>query len=205
MPANPATGCYHHGDLKNALLDAAERLLVEKGVAAISLREVARSAGVSHTAPYRHFSNKAALLHELAHRGFEALQRALDNAGVRNLPGPEQQLVEISVTYVRFALANRETLQLMFGGVVDAGRKPGNRQAARVVNELLVEVINAGIGLGIFRERDATELALVAWTSMHGLATLLMVGPLGIDLRDPVQLDKLVRGNFQNIIYGIAK
>jgi AcrR family transcriptional regulator len=205
MPAQHSTDCYHHGDLKNALLDAGERLLVEKGVAAISLRDVARSAGVSHTAPYRHFSNKAALLRALARRGFEGLNRELDSAGVRNLPGPEQQLVEIGVTYVSFALANREKLRLMFGGVVDAGDDPGFLQAAHAVNDLLVEVIHTGAGLGVFRERDATELALVAWTSMHGLATLLIAGSPGINPGDTEQPGELVRGIFRNIIYGISK
>jgi AcrR family transcriptional regulator len=205
MRAHTSTDCYHHGDLKNALLDAAERLLMEKGVGAISLRDVARSAGVSHTAPYRHFSNKAALLSELARRGFEELNREIDNAGVRNLPGPEQQLVEIGVTYVSFALANQEKLQLMFGAVVDAGGDPGFLKVARVVNELLVEVINTGTGIGVFRERDATELALVAWTSMHGLATLLIAGSLGINPRDTEQPGELVRGIARNIIYGISK
>jgi len=204
MPAHPSTDCYHHGDLKNALLDAGERLLVEKGVSAISLRDVARSAGVSHTAPYRHFSNKAALLRDLARRGFVELNRELDDAGVRQLPGPEQQLVAISVTYVAFALANREKLRLMFGGVVDAGSAPGFLQASRVVNELLVEVIETGSGLGVFRKRDATELALVAWTSMHGLATLLIAGSLDTDSNDTEQLKKLVRGISRNIFYGIS-
>jgi AcrR family transcriptional regulator len=60
MPAHPSTDCYHHRDLKNALLDAGDPLLLEKGMAAISLRAVARSAGVSHMAPCLHFSNKAA-------------------------------------------------------------------------------------------------------------------------------------------------
>jgi len=205
MPARTSTDCYHHGDLKNALLDAGERLLVEKGVTAISLRDVARSAGVSHTAPYRHFSNKAALLRELARRGFEELNRELDNAGVRNLPGPEQQLVEISVTYVAFALANHEKLRLMFGGVVDAGDDPGFLQAARVVNELLVEVINTGTVLGVFRERDATELALVVWTAMHGLATLLIAGCIDTGQRGTVQRGELVRCISRNIIYGISR
>lgn len=205
MPAHSATDCYHHGDLKNALLDAGERLLVEQGVAAISLRAVARSAGVSHTAPYRHFSNKAALLRELARRGFEKLNRELDNAGVRSLPGPEQQLVEISVIYVSFARANPEMLRLMFGGVVDAGGDPGYLQAARAVIVLLVEVINTGTGLGVFRERDATELALVAWTSMHGLAALLIAGSPGINPGDMEQPGELVRGISRNIIYGISK
>lgn len=204
MPAHPSTDCYHHGDLKNALLDAGERLLVEKGMTAFSLRDVARSAGVSHTAPYRHFSNKATLLRELARRGFEELNRELDNAGMRQLPGPEQQLVAISVTYVAFALANREKLRLMFGGVVDAGGDPGFLQASRVVSELLVEVIETGTGLGVFRKRDATELALVAWTSMHGLATLLIAGSLDTDSHDTEQLKKLVHGISRNIFYGIS-
>lgn len=205
MPAHPSTDCYHHGDLKNALLDASERLLVEQGVDAISLRKVARRAGVSHTAPYRHFSNKATLLRALAMRGFAALNRELADAGVRNLPGPEQQLVEISVAYVAFALANREMHRLMFGGVVDADSDPGFLQAARVVDELLVEIIHTGSVVGVFRERDATELALVVWTSMHGLATLLIAGSLETGLRETEPPGELVRGIFRNIIYGLSR
>ena len=79
---------YHHGDLRKALLDAASALLAEVGVAAISLREVARRAGVSHNAPYRHFADRDALLAALALQGFEVLVRRIEALPVADLGRP---------------------------------------------------------------------------------------------------------------------
>ena len=201
----PAKGRYHHGDLKNALLQAGEQLLAEKGITAISLRDVARAASVSHTAPYRHFSNKAALLRALALRGFVRLNRTLAQANVRGKFGPERQLAETAVVYVRFALANPEMVRLMFGGMVAADGDAEYLAASQAVQVWLDEIMRAGIAVGVFRDRDASELALVAWTSMHGLATLLMSGTMGSSVAGREQPGKLVRVVMQHVIYGISK
>jgi len=95
---------YHHGDLRPALLRAAAKILEQEGRDAIALRDLARRAGVSHSAPYRHFSDRQALLAALAEEGFALLAAELEGK-----PWREQ-----AVAYVLFALANPERFRLMF-------------------------------------------------------------------------------------------
>lgn len=95
---------YHHGDLRPALLRAAAKILEKEGSDAVSLRDLARRAGVSHTAPYRHFPDRRALLAALAEEGFAQLAAELEGR-----PWREQ-----AVAYVRFAIANPERFRLMF-------------------------------------------------------------------------------------------
>lgn len=196
---------YHHGDLRNALLEAGEQLLAETGVAALSLRAVAKQAGVSHAAPYRHFKGKAALMSGLAQAGFSRLRSVISMAADKIPYDPEQKLVEAGVAYVHLALRNPELMQLMFstapGQVVDMQL----RQSSMATLEPLVDIMNTGIEAGIFRDRDAHELALVAWTSMHGMAMLLVARLMEIDVADEKSLDGLVRSVAQNVIYGISR
>ena len=100
MTSEQAIGGYHHGDLGNALLEAAGRVLVEKGTSGLSLRAVARAAGVSHAAPYRHFRDKAALLRALSQAGFERMGKAISDAVDAKPHGPEQQLIEARHTFI---------------------------------------------------------------------------------------------------------
>jgi AcrR family transcriptional regulator len=119
MVPNETHSRYHHGDLRNALIQAATTVLVEKGAAALSLREVAKVAGVSHAAPYRHFRDKAALLRVLAQGGFERLTAAINMAAENSPHNPEQKLIEAGVAYVRIAVQHPEITRLMFAGTVE--------------------------------------------------------------------------------------
>ena len=205
MPHGKATDSYHHGDLRNALLSAGERLLNQQGTAGLSLREVARIAGVSHAAPYRHFRNKAALLTALAQRGFERLRDAIQAAAGRVPHGPEQQLIAAGTAYVRRAIENPELTQLMFSGVVAPYRASQNGLAGDAAFKALQNIIETGITAGVFRQREPGELALVAWTSMHGMALLVSTGLVDVDPDDPVSVDSFVAAVASNVIYGIAR
>src|ERR1700760_4609728 len=97
----PGDRSYHHGDLRNGLLEAARSILEEQDLSALTLRAVARRAGVSHAAPYRHFPNHEALLVELAMEGFEELKSDIVTAGA--LPGAESdKIANIGAAYMRF-------------------------------------------------------------------------------------------------------
>lgn len=154
---------YHHGHLRAALLQAATALLAEGGPHAITLREAARRAGVSPTAPYRHFADKESLLAALAAEGFRALGEALAEAtgaegGSRNRAG---------AAYVRFALADPARFRLMFGhGVSAISDHPDLQAAAMATFDQLVRLVddNAGGKLAAIR----------AWSMVHGLADLLI-------------------------------
>src|SRR5271165_3936717 len=105
---------YHHGDLRNALLDAARGILEEESLAALSLRAVARRAGVSHAAPYRHFPSHEALLAELAIEGFVELKDSLSKACPAGGP-TDDRIAKIGAAYMRFVARRPALVRLMFG------------------------------------------------------------------------------------------
>lgn len=149
---------YHHGDLPAALLKAAGRTLERGGIGALSLRETARLAGVSHNAPYRHFPDREALLAALAAEGFAMLGDQL-----RGKPGRE-----MGEAYVRFALQQPQRFRLMFGGVLPLAKYPELGGAAKGAYEALVSA---------FKDLARPELAAAAaWSLVHGLSHLLLDG-----------------------------
>jgi AcrR family transcriptional regulator len=147
---------YHHGDLRAALLDAALALLEEDDT--FSLRAVARRAGVSPTAPYRHYQDKEALLAALASYGFSKLADRL--AAATDLAGMAEE-------YVTFALAHPGLFRLMYG------RPTANAASARTAEILASRVPDPAVQIG-------------AWAMVHGLAVLLLDGKLPHS--DPTQL-----------------
>ena len=153
---------YHHGDLKNALLDAARAILEEESLAALSLRAVARRAGVSHAAPYRHFPNHEALLVELAVEGFAELRAGIVAAAAA--PGAESdRIAHLGAAYMRFVARRPALTRLMYGPQVpNRTAFPALGQAADAIGE---EIGNA--------LHDA-HLGLAVWAAMHGLAMLVL-------------------------------
>jgi AcrR family transcriptional regulator len=162
-----STSGYHHGDLRAAILRAAGDILEEQGVAALSLREAARRAGVSHNAPYRHFAERDQLLAALAAEGFRSLGEAL---GKR----PESNM---GVAYVEFALARPHRFRLMFGGQVPFEKFPELKAEAER-SHAGVEQAFADLGA------DAPVAAAAAWSLVHGLASLVLDGHFERAVRD---------------------
>jgi len=176
------TPTYHHGDLRAALVTAALALL-ETGETAPSLREVARAAGVSAMAPYRHFSDRAALLAAVADEGFAALRTRLLAAD--DAPDSRRALVAQGRAYVDFALAHSALFRLMFSRE-KAGGVPEGETAYTVLANRVAQLAP-----------DRAEAAtLAAWGLVHGLATLLLDAKVGALHRGAVEatLDMLVDG-----------
>lgn len=181
---------YHHGDLRRALLDAAAGLVQERGNAEASLREVARRAGVSHTAPYRHFESKEALLAAVAEEGFHQFREVLEAAAEGE--APLDALHAIGRAYVDFALAHPGYFRVMFGPARGMPCDyPSLVSASEGAFGVLVSTLQRCIDAGAVVERPASELALVAWSGVHGLATLLLDGMLE-EAGDPEALARLV-------------
>lgn len=172
---------YHHGDLRRALLDEAASVLEERGVGALSLRDLARRVGVSATAPYHHFANKAALVTALADDAMAGLDAALEVASDRVTAeggNAQQRLNALGVAYVLFAVDHPERFRLAFrpemgepfGGIADGAALPddldGFRHLVRVVRDLEADPARQ------------TPMAVGAWSVAHGLASLLVDGPL---------------------------
>src|SRR5665213_933928 len=109
---------YHHGDLSRALVQAGRRILEREGPAALSLRAVAREAGVSPAAPYHHFKDKCELLNAVAQQGWMELGAAVSRARAK-APGPREALSEIGVAYVCFARENPALYRIMYKSACD--------------------------------------------------------------------------------------
>jgi AcrR family transcriptional regulator len=168
-----AKSSYHHGDLRATLVSTAMEML-ERGEP-FSIRAVAREAGVSATAPYRHFADREALESALVAQGLRALKADLARDG--NLPNTAEALADFGVTYVEFALRRPALFRLMFGSQCntdDAERVA----AAGDVHELLAAAI-----AGVFPDTDAAprDLALGGWGVVHGLAFLYVDHKLTAD------------------------
>jgi AcrR family transcriptional regulator len=157
---------YHHGDLRAALIAGALALIREVGADGFTLREVARRAGVSHAAPYRHFRDKADLAAAIAQEGFEGLARAMEEAA-ESEGSARDRLLRAGRNYVEVALRRPEHFRVMFGAELDAKRHPDARKAADRAFAGLVRLIeDARLG------GEPLTLARIAWSQVHGIATL---------------------------------
>jgi len=171
---------YHHGDLRRALLDAALGILREEGAAALTLRAVARAAGVSQAAPYRHFADRAALVAGVAEESFGRLRESMLRAVERSSGGDGRRaLRQIAFSYLDFAFEHPAEYRVMFGpDLTSRGENlPEGFAAARLsVFELLRQGIVRLQQAGRVRPVDPTQMALSAWALVHGLAMLTLDG-----------------------------
>ncbi|AOR30545.1 TetR family transcriptional regulator [Streptomyces fodineus] len=165
-----ANAQYHHGDLRAACLRSARELLEEDGGAGLSLRAVARRAGVSATAPYRHFADRDALVSAVAAQGYGELADHLTAA--HPSPRAPEDLAELAVAYVRFALERPAIFRVMFAEPCD----PTNEERAAATAAIWEYV--RGIVRGIFPDSDAEALSTGVWAIVHGLAFLHLDGKL---------------------------
>ena len=168
---------YHHGNLRESLLEAAEALLAERGVQGLTLREVARAAGVSHAAPYHHFGSLNELLAGVAQRGFEALGAAMADAV--NVPDTRERLLRVTQAYVACALAQPERFRLMFGPMLaNKEEHPALKAAAERAFGYVLQAAMA------HDKRRGSDLAVAGWSLSHGLSHLLIDGAFeGMPLR----------------------
>jgi AcrR family transcriptional regulator len=165
---------YHHGDLRRTLLAAAVDAVAEAGPAALSLRDLARRAGVSHAAPTHHFGDKAGLLTAMATQGYERLADALGRARAET-----DDLLEIGVAYVRFAVEHRAHFEVMFRPQLYRADDPALLAARRRAGESL----RAGLAR-LDGDTPPPEAALAAWSIVHGFAALWLGGALPPELGD---------------------
>ncbi|HEY2447023.1 MAG TPA: TetR/AcrR family transcriptional regulator [Rhizomicrobium sp.] len=184
---------YHHGDLHNALLAAARAILEEEGLPGLSLRAVARKAGVSHAAPYRHFSSHEALLSELAKEGFEALRAEIVAAASR--PGVEDdRIASIGGAYMRFAAKRPALTRLMFGPQLPNRDKFPELAAA-------ADAVGVEIGVAL----DDAAMGVAVWAAVHGLAMLILENVVDLGQRRaglhvlPSRAEILLRSLFTHV------
>ena len=208
--ANVAAGerPYHHGDLQRAIVNAALEVLSETQSTEFSLRELARRAGVTHNAPYKHFADKRELLAAVSAVGFDLLAKRLTKA-IQGQTNPRARLFAIARNYVRHGVENPALYRLMFGGYLtgpDDGRPAIEMAAAEKTKVLLAEAIAQGalgrrLPMTPRNERKVAAAILIFWSLMHGL-TLLLVDRLVGPSRNTDDLSESV---LQGMLEGLSK
>lgn len=166
---------YHHGDLRKSLILAGIEILEKQGLSSLSLREVARRAGVSHAAPYHHFQDKQALLSAIAGYGFQKLRDTMAIKAQIN-KDPLRGLQAYGIAYTCFAQTHPALFRLMFTqkSIILSPEEPCPQEG--IVDDLTLEGIRQATGCS---HEQAKQINLLLWSSVHGLAMLWLDGQLG--------------------------
>ncbi|RWB94746.1 MAG: TetR/AcrR family transcriptional regulator [Mesorhizobium sp.] len=169
---------YHHGDLRRVVIETALDMLREEKGWQFTLREVARRAGVSHAAPYKHFPDKAALLAEIAMIGFDRLRDSLSAAKSEAPKTLRDEIAPIARAYVAFGTDNPALYRLMFSA--EEGKAVGMHlnERALAVFDVLLEILRRGQAAGSIRKRPIEGQAAAAWGLVHGMTMLAIDGLL---------------------------
>ncbi len=189
---------YHHGDLRAALLRAAEQALESTGSEDLSLRELSRELGVSNMAPRRHFANKKALLDALALDGFERLGAALSRAVSDHEQTFDARIVKLARTHVRFATKHPALIRLMYSAKHRADAPVDLIEASYRALAPAPATVADGQASGAVVQGDPVRLALVVFSAVEGLIAISTDGQFG-----GVPLDRLVEEIVAQIILGL--
>jgi len=186
-------GSYHHGNLRRALLDSALAMVEKEGPRGVSLRAVARMAGVSPAAPYRHFAGKEGLLAAVAEEGFRALEVKMQAASQETRGLDLAEFRSIGLAYVRFAASNPSHFRVMFGPEVSdksihLSLKEAADRASQIIADAIANCQRPGLEGG---DTDPKRLFISAWSTFHGLATLIADGQLKSSVGSDAELEAL--------------
>ena len=208
--ANTKRSSYHHGNLRRALLDAGLALLVERGVDGFTLREVARRAGVSHAAPYHHFPDRGALVRGIVAESFELLGSALTDAADGAGDDPFDRVTAMGVAYVDFALEHPQRYRLMFRSELSRSgdsELPTDADAASAgAFATLMSAVQDAADRGVLRDgTDAAGAAIAAWSSVHGLASLILEGAIGIRPEQRARAEQLASHVVRLVVDGLRR
>ena len=181
---------YHHGDLRQKIIDEALAWIERENIVSLSLRGIARRLGVSHNAPYRHFPDKESLLVAIAEIGFQqlhqALQQTLDTLGDK-FENHQQRLEAIGVAYIRYAVENQTYYRVMFSDrQLICEKYPELDRISEQAFMVLLNVIEAGQEAKVFIAEDSRQLARVCWSLTHGVSMLAIDNQLTISDSDDI-------------------
>jgi AcrR family transcriptional regulator len=184
---------YHHGDLKNALIKAGVEILAKDGVGGLSLRKVAQQAGVSHAAPYAHFTDKQALIAAISTEGFLILFEQLKAVREKYQFDPRRQLVEAARAYVRFAQTAPAHFRVTFSSAVE--REQDYPALVEMIGNSygqVVKIVEGCQAAGILRSAPADVMAVSVWSVVHGFASLLIEGQISHTMFERMTVQELL-------------
>ena len=194
------TGSYHHGDLRTALLSEAAVMIADTGVDSVTMRAISARLGVSHAAPYRHFEDKNALLVAVAAAGFEQLGERLREAIEGSRRSSASIFSRLGEAYLRFAIGNPAHYRLMYGtDALARQNEPLLRNAADALLAQVATVMGEQQRAGNIKKQDPEIQAYVAWSAVHGLASLLVERQI-----DPsTNVDALINHTTRTLLDGL--
>jgi AcrR family transcriptional regulator len=184
LRVKPSPRPYHHGNLRQALLRAAEATLEARGVQELSLRELSRELGVSHASPQRHFATKQDLIDALAIRGFEQLSSTVGKAAEARGQDFNARLTKAAFAYVGFALKHPALFALMFEAKRRPGMLPELKTALIAAFSHIPKILKEGQEAGKIIAGDPDRLALTLGAALHGLVAMSIEGKIrGVALK----------------------
>lgn len=201
--AKPTRTSYHHGDLRNGLMEKALEHIKAHGVAQLSVREISKELGVSPAAAYRHFADKQSLLEALSEQGYHELGRRIEAKLKKAKPEPFEQLLAIGEVYVSFALEQPEYTKLMFEGTHPDPTTP-LYSATKQVGGILSSVIADAKAQGKLSKVNNQDALGILWSSVHGMSVLLIEDRLLWLAKDPKKIRELLRTSVKATYEGLS-
>ena len=197
---------YHHGDLRQKIIDEALSWIERENIVSLSLRGIARRLGVSHNAPYRHFPDKESLLVAIAEIGFRQLNQALQQALNGKANNCQEKLENIGVAYIRYAVANQTYYRVMFSDLqLICDKYPELDRISEQAFTVLLNAIEAGQEVKVFIAEDSRQLARVCWSLTHGVSMLAIDNQFTISSSDNYDLLQLAQIATKTISKGLTE
>ncbi len=168
-------------DLRQRFLDTAEALLESDGVGALSMREVARRAGVSHQAPYYYFADREAIIGAIAEQGFRMMSEFVQRSMLERPDAPHESIIAAGRAYLEFAFAHPAHFRVMFRPeLVSPERHPNVQGEGLRACDTFLGIVQRAVEGGLPAQPNVDALFLTCWSFVHGLACLVLDGPLAV-------------------------
>jgi AcrR family transcriptional regulator len=193
---------YHHGHLREALIDEAFKQIEQEGAIALNLSKLAQKIGVSQPAVYRHFPSKQALAISVAQRGFDRLSEALQQATQPAQSDFCEGIKVIASAYVAFALNHTEIARLMFS-MKERITEPALYNASKSAAVPLFKLVEAAKRRNNLRNKDVEKTVRIIWAAIHGLAMLLMDEQMPLVSQSPGELSEHIEATAQALYLGL--
>lgn len=198
------TNAYHHGNLMRVLIDTAVEIISEEGAKDLSLRKIAKRAGVSHAAPYRHFKDKNAILAAVAKEGFDMMLRQTEKRIARSRGDELDHFAICGLSYIDFAVSYPSHYRVMFGTRAENSYFSDEFEPESIpVFKLLRDIIVVCQEKGLLKPGDPYDMAMAAWSIVHGFAMLRIDHHIPDQKMDEKKFNELKRSVVLTLYFGL--